>query len=627
MHILRSPDTGAVAVPVRERHELALPDTWNLNDIFPSWDAWEQAYETLEQSITAYAARQGTLARGPESLLEALRASDELGQLAYKVYYYTSLHYDEDQRNNEANAKRQRVQLLLARWRQATSWFNPELLAIPQERVRQWMHEVPALALYRFAIDELYRQQEHVLDEKGEHLLSLATQFGMSPDDAYDSLSTADIKFPTVRLNTGEEVQVTYSRYRQVLATNRDQADRAKVFTAHHEAFANNLNTYAALYNAVLQRDWFHARARGYKTMLEAALHGNNIPTSVVENLIATTRAGTEPLRRWERLRRRVLGLPSYHLYDGNIPLVQVDKTYKYQDVLDWIVESVAPLGPEYQERMRRAFTGRWIDVYENAGKHSGAYSAPVYGVHPYMLLNYNDTLDAVFTLAHEMGHSMHTMLSHETQPFVYSGYTIFVAEVPSTLSEAFLLEYMLERAESPTERIVLLQHAIEEVTSTFYRQVLFATYELEAHRLVESGQPITADTLSTLYFSLLKEYYGDAVDYDDLFRITWARIPHFYGSPYYVYQYATCFASSAKVFQAITQGSEQERKAAVDRYLALLQSGGKDHPMTLLKSAGVDLSQPETVQAVVTELDTLVTRLEAELASLNGAPTPAARA
>jgi oligoendopeptidase F len=630
MHILRQPHRSpdaAVAVAVRERRELPVADTWNLDDIFSSWDAWEASYATLDRSIDAYAKRQGTLARGAQSLLDALRASDELGQLAYKVYYYTSLHYDEDQRNNDANAKRQRVQLLLARWRQATSWFNPELLQIPLDTVRTWMQELPALALYRFALEELYRQQEHVLDEKGEHLLSLATQFGMSPDDAYDALSTADIKFPTVKLNTGEEVQVTYARYRQVLATNRDQADREKVFTAHHEAFASNLNTYAALYNAVLQRDWFHARARGYKTMLEAALHGNNIPPSVVENLIATTRAGTAPLQRWEKLRRRVLGLPTYHLYDGNIPLVQVDKTYPYHEVLDWIVESVAPLGPEYQARMRRAFTGRWIDVYENAGKHSGAYSAPVYGVHPYMLLNYNDTLDAVFTLAHEMGHSMHTMLSHETQPFVYSGYTIFVAEVPSTLSEAFLLEYMLKRADSPTERIVLLQHAIEEVTSTFYRQVLFAAYELEAHRLVESGQPITSDTLSTLYFSLLKEWYGDALDYDDILKMTWARIPHFYGSPYYVYQYATCFASSAKLFQAITQGSGADRKAAVDRYLELLQSGGKDHPMTLLQAAGVDLSQPETVQAVVTELDTLVTRLEQELARLDSAPTPAARA
>jgi oligoendopeptidase F len=616
MHTYQSSE-AAVATPVRERTDVAVADTWNLDDIFPNVDAWEEAYQSLDQQIIAYARRQGTLASGAGPLLEALQAGDTLGQLAYKVYYYCSLRYDEDTRNNDANGRRQRVQVLLAKWRQATSWFNPEMLAIPRETMRKWLDDVPALAVYRFSLEELYRQQEHVLDEKGERLLSLSAQFSSSPDDTYEALSTADMKFPTVTLSTGETVEATYARYRAIVATNRNQDDRAKAFAAHHEAFQKNQNTYAALYNSVLQRDWFHAQARGYKTMLDASLHGNNIPVSVVENLIATTRAGAEPLRRYERLRRKVLGVKDYHLYDGTIPLVEFDKSYPYRDVLDWITESVAPLGAEYQARMRRAFAERWIDVYENKGKHSGAYSASVYGVHPYMLLNYNDTLDAVFTLAHEMGHSMHTMLSHETQPFVYAGYTIFVAEVPSTLSEAFLLRFMLERADSATERIVLLQHAIDEVTSTFYRQVLFATYELEAHRLVESGQPVTAEALSDLYFGILKEYYGDALDYDDLLRVTWARIPHFYGSPYYVYQYATCFASSARIFQSLTEGSPADRAAAVDRYLTLLRSGGSDHPMTLLQRAGVDLSQPETVRAVVTQLDTLVTRLEAELAAL----------
>jgi oligoendopeptidase F len=615
MQTYPSPD-AAVATPVRERTDLAVADTWNLDDIFPNVDGWEDAYQSLDRQIIAYARRKGTLANGPAALLEALQASDTLGQLAYKVYYYCSLRYDEDTRNNDANARRQRVQVLLAKWQQATSWFNPEMLAIPRETMRKWLDELPALAVYRFALEELYRQQEHVLDEKGERLLSLSAQFGTSPDDTYEALSTADMKFPTVTLSTGETVEATYARYRAVVATNRNQEDRAKTFAAHHEAFLRNQNTYAALYNGVLQRDWFHSQARGYQTMLDRSLHGNNIPVSVVENLIATTRAGAEPLRRYEKLRRKVLGVKEYHLYDGTIPLVEFDKSYPYRDVLDWIVESVAPLGAEYQARMRRAFAERWIDVYENKGKHSGAYSASVYGVHPYMLLNYNDTLDAVFTLAHEMGHSMHTMLSHETQPFVYAGYTIFVAEVPSTLSEAFLLRYMLERADSAAERIVLLQHAIDEVTSTFYRQVLFATFELEAHRLVEKGQPVTAEVLSDLYFGILKEYYGDALDYDDLLRVTWARIPHFYGSPYYVYQYATCFASSARIFESLTEGSPADRAAAVDRYLTLLRSGGSDHPMTLLQRAGVDLSQPETVRAVVTQLDTLVTRLEAEMSA-----------
>ncbi len=605
------------AVTVRERHELPIPHTWNLDDIFPDWPAWEAACAELEAGIRAFATRQGSLKNGAHALLDALRAGDVLGQLAYKVYYYASLHYDQDQRDNSANARRQRVQYLLALWQQATSWFNPELLALPLSQVRQWMDENPALAVYRFSIEDRYRQQEHVLDAKGEHLLSLSSQFGNAAEDSYEALATADAKFPAVRLSSGEEVEATYARYRAVLATNRSQADRAAVFDAHHRPFADHRNTYASLYNAILQRDWFHTQARGYPTMLDAALHANNIPTSVVENLIAATRAGVGPLQRYEKLRRKVLGLTSYHLYDASISLVQFDRTYRYDDVLDWVVESTAPLGAEYQARVRRAFAERWIDVYENKGKHSGAYSAAVYGVHPYMLLNWNETLDAVFTLAHEMGHSMHTMLSHETQPFVYSSYTIFVAEVPSTLSEALLLDYMLERATDPRERVVLLQHAIDEVTSTFYRQVLFANYELEAHRRVERGEPMTAEALSTLFAGLLRDFYGDALDYDDLLSVTWARIPHFYGSPYYVYQYATCFASSAHLHRDLRSPDPARRQAAVDRFLTLLRSGSSDHPMALLNCAGIDLSQPATVQAIVTHLDELVTRLEAELAKI----------
>jgi oligoendopeptidase F len=266
---------------------------------------------------------------------------------------------------------------------------------------------------------------------------------------------------------------------------------------------------------------------------------------------------------------------------------------------------------------MREGFTGRWVDVYENEGKRSGADSAPVYGTHPYMLMNYTDTLDDVFTMAHEMGHSMHTILSHETQPVIYSGYTIFVAEVPSTLSEALLLDLMLERSTDPRERIVLLQHAIDNITSTFYTQVMFADFELRAHRLAELDQPITSQILTEMYTALLMDYYGDAVDLNDLTGVTWARIPHFYNSPYYVYQYATCFASAAKLALEITSGDEASRAAARERYLTLLRSGGNDHPMKQLQKAGIDLSEPDTVRAIIEQLDTLVTRLEAELAAL----------
>jgi oligoendopeptidase F len=480
------------------------------------------------------------------------------------------------------------------------------------------MNALPGLAMYRFALEDLYRQQEHVLDEKGEHLLSLASRFSSAPNDAYAALSTADIKHPAIKLSTGPEITLTYGQYRAILATNRNQSDRAVSFEAYHKVFAANVNTYASLYNGVLQRDWFHAQSRGYKTTLDAALHGNNIPPAVVENLIETTKAGTEPLRRYHRLRKRVLGLDTYHNYDAAIPLVDFDRQYPYEHVQEWLPASVAPLGAQYQAHMRDALASRWIDVYENPGKRSGAYSAPVYGVHPYMLLNYNDTLDAVFTLAHEMGHSMHTILSNAHQPFVYSAYTIFIAEVPSTLSEMFFLDYMLAHATDDLERIVLLQHAIDGIVGTFYTQVLFADYELQAHRLVEEGRPVTADGLSEIYFDLLKAYYGDAMDYDELSRITWSRIPHFYSTPYYVYQYATCFASSAQLMQQLTTGSDADRAAAIDRYLTLLKSGGSDHPMPLLQRAGVDLSKPETVRAVVAQLDRLVTQLETAIGKLS---------
>jgi oligoendopeptidase F len=588
--------------------------TWDLSSICADWTEWTAAYQQLDTAIEAFKAFQGTLSGGPGAMLQAFRAMDEMGALSYRVWYYASLQYDEDQRNNEINARRQQVQILFARQQQASSWFNPEVLAIPLETVRQWMDRDAGLALYRFAIESLFHEQEHVLDEQGERLLSFSGRFNSVPYDSYAALTTADMKFPSIALSTGEQITLTYGQYRALLETNRRQEDRATAYRAFHQAYADSQNTYASLYNGVLQRDWFHARARGYASTLDSALHGNNIPTSVVENLIAVAKQNVEPLRRYHRLRRRVLGLDSYRLFDVFVPLVQHDARYSYDEVGEWIVDSVAPLGRAYQDDVRKAFDGRWIDVFENAGKRSGAYSAPVYGAHPYMLLNYNETLDAVFTLAHEMGHSMHTLLSHQAQPFVYAGYTIFVAEVPSTLSEALFLDLMLERAGSRDERAMLLQHAIDSIASTFYTQVMFADFELQAHRLVEQDQPVTADALNTIYAGLLRAYYGDVLDEEEISRVTWARIPHFFSTPYYVYQYATCFASTARLMQDLRATDAGRRHDGVERYLSLLRAGGSDYPMNLLARAGVDLSQPDTVRAVGAELDMLVGRLETEL-------------
>jgi oligoendopeptidase F len=602
---------------IPERSEIEERHKWDLAALYANWTQWEADLNELGRQVDCYASLQGTLARGPESLLAAMKLADDVGVRSYKVWYYASLSYDQDQRDNAVNGRRQQVQILLARWQQASSWFNPELLAIPLEMIRQWMDQNSDLALYRFAFEDLYRQQEHVLDQKGERLLALSERFNSAPTDAFSALSTADVKFPTITLSTGP-VPLSYGQYRAILATNRNQADRAEAFRAFHEVYRANINTYAALYNGVMQRDWFHAQAREFKTTLDAALHGNNIPPLVVENLIETTKTGAEPLRRYHRLRKRVLGLESYHSYDGLIPLVEFDRKYAYADILDWIVGSVAPLGPEYQLKLSEAFRLRWIDVYENVGKRSGAYSAPVYGAHPYVLMNYNDTLDAVFTVAHELGHSMHTVLAHSHQPFIYAGYTIFVAEVPSTLNEALFLDYMLARATDERERIVLLQHSIDDILGTFYTQVLFAEYELQAHRLVEQGKPVTSEALGELYLGVLKAYHGDALDYDEMSPITWARIPHFFQTPYYVYQYATCYASTAQLMHELRSGSESVRQSAVDRYLTLLKSGGSDYPMTLLRRAGIDLRQPDPVRAVVEQLDQRVSQLEAEIATLS---------
>jgi len=607
---------GKAKPKTREREQIEERYRWRREDIFDDWDAWQQSYQSLEQLIGRYAALKGTLATGPQALLTALKLADELGQLAYRVWYFAGLAHDENQRDNEVDAKRQMVQILFAKQAEASSWFEPELLEIPLDQLRRWLAESAELAVYRFALEEVYRQQEHVLDRQGERLLSLLARARRTPQEAYAALSTADMRWPELELSDGDVVTLSYGEYQAILATRRAAEDRAAAWKALYGCFEANINTYAALYNGICQRDWFFAQARGYPSTLHAALHPNNVPPKVVENLIAATRAGVAPLRRYHQLRKRVLGLERYHLYDGQIPLLELERQYCFDDVAQWIVDSVAPLGEAYQQEMRAAFEGRWIDVYENDGKRAGAYSAPVYGVHPYVLLNYNDTLNDVFTLAHELGHSLHTVLSHQNQPFVYAGYTIFVAEVASTLNEALLLELLLERSDDPAERALLLQHAIDAICGTFYTQVLFADWELAAHRLVEQGQPLTAESLGQLYLSAMEDYFGDAVALPSRYGITWARIPHFFATPYYVYQYATCFASSAALLRRL-RSPDHDPQQVIEGYLGLLRAGGSDHPMELLRRAGVDLEQPETVGAVSQQLDDLVDRLEQELAAV----------
>ncbi len=603
----------ATTAPARAQIPEAL--RWRLEDIYPDRETWQRDLAALERQIEDLAARKGTLARGAAALAAALQAQDRMEALAEKLWWYPALRHDQDLRDNEVEADKQRVALLLARANSETAWMRPEILALGHETVRSWLDRSEELSLYRFLLEDLFRQQEHVLDTEGETLLSYAGPLGGTPAQAYAMLSTADARWPEVELSGGRRVRVSYSEYQRLLNTERDPRDRRRVFEALYGTFAATRNTYAALYAAVCHRDWFHARARAYPSSLEATLDTDAIDRTVVDNLVETTRRGVAPLRRYFELRKSTLGLDEIHLYDATLPLLDEQRRYAWEETVEHVLASVQPLGDEYVARMREAFAGRWIDVLENEGKRSGAYSAGVYGVHPYVLLNYKETRNDLFTVAHEMGHSLHTVYAHTSQPHVYARYTIFVAEVASTLNEALLLEHLLQKSDDPRERAMLLQHAIDSIVGTFYTQVLFADFERQAHQRIERGDPITADLLDEIYGQLLVDFYGSAITHDPLYRGTWARIPHFYRTPFYVYQYATCFASAAVLRRRILDGDDRE--AAVRSYLDLLRSGGSAYPMDQLRSAGVDLDRPEPIEAVVAQLDELVTRLERELAVL----------
>ena len=602
----------------RDRNGIDERYTWDLGQIYPDWQTWKSELERLQELMDAYQQLKGTLAEGPQKILEASRMSDDLGQLAYRVYQYPGLMQSQDTRDNAVQARLEEVKLALAAFRQATAWYTPELLEIPEETMKTWLDATPELAPYRFGIEESYRMQRHVLDEDGERLLAFASTFAGTPAQTYSMLADADVSFPTVTLSDGSEVVASHANYSQGLHTLREQTDREELFKAHFTVFDDYPNTYAAIYNGVLQKDWFTARSRRYESSLEAKLDDDNIPVSVVENLIETARSGSEALQRYHHLRKNKLGLKRYRYFDAYLPLVEVEWALPYDAVGRLIIDSVEIFGGEYLRTVERSFSERWIDVYENEGKRSGAFSAGVYGVHPYMLLNYADTLNDAFTVAHEMGHTMHTVLSHESQPFATSSYSIFVAEVASMTNESLFLDRLLAEEKDPERRVTLLQHAIDDIAAGFSRQAMFADFELRAHRKVEGERPITAEVLQKIYLEVLGSFFGDALDDQEWYRNTWARIPHFYGSPYYVFQYATSKAAAVLLHQRMTAGDEGERSATVEAYLGLLRSGGNDHPINQLQQAGVDFTTTEPTEALVAKMGSLVDHLEDELSRID---------
>lgn len=606
---------------LKNRDEIAQQYKWDLNDIYPNWNQWEVDLVKLKELMAEIPKYQGEISKNPKTFVEFINLEEKISRLLDKIYLYPYLQRDLDSTNEVASVKLQEIESIYANYSISSSWITPEILTIPKETMVMWINENPTLEPNRFPLMEIYRLQEHVLSADKEKLLSYFGQYLGVPSDIYSELSTSDIKWNDVELSDGSKTTVTNGVYSKVISTNRNQEDRKKVFEALYNSFNINKNTYASIYKSILQRDFATAQSRNYKSSLEKALNPKNIPLDIYTSLIESTKENTAPLKRYIALRKKALNLSDYHYYDNSVNIVDYNKEFTYEEAKNTVLESVKPLGEDYYNGLNTALSEGWLDVYETPNKRSGAYSLNIYDVHPYMLLNYNGTMDAVFTLAHELGHTMHSMLSTKNQPYPISSYTIFVAEVASTFNERLLLDNMLRNTTDPKEKIALIEQAIGGIVGTYYIQSLFADYEYQAHQIVENGGAITPEVLNNIMENLFKDYFGTELTMDELQKIIWARIPHFYNSPYYVYQYATSFASSANLYDRITNTkyTPQEREKSKNEYLTLLKSGGNDHPMNQLKKAGVDLSKKDAFNAVATEFNRLLDLLEEELKKEKG--------
>lgn len=598
-----------------EREKIEQRYKWNLKDIYESYDSWNSDLERIKELQKDLVKYKGSFS-SEEKLLEFLKKQEELDKIAYKLYRYPQLAKDLNSLDKEAVESLQKIQFLFSEISTELSWVNPELIE-NRDKIEKYI-ENEEFSDYRFGIENLFRLQKHVLDEKESRLMSYFSSYFSSPRTIYSEITVTDVEWPEVELENGEKIRATAANYSKEVTRNRNQKDRKTMFENYYGVFKKRENTIAAIYNSILQKNIAKMKAYNYDTFLLSALEGDNIPQNVYTNLINTVKENTAPLRRYLKMRKEILGLEKYHNYDGSVSLIELNKEYEYDEAKEIVLKSVIPLGKEYESKMKRAVSEGWLDVFETKGKRSGAYSAGVYGVHPYMLLNYNKTMDSIFTLAHELGHTLHTLYSQENQPFSTSDYTIFVAEVASTFNERLLLDYMLEHTDSPEERIALLEQEIRNITGTFYFQTLLAEYEYKAHKLAEEGHPITAEVLSGIIEELFEGYYGNEMERDELVHILWSRVPHFFNSPFYVYQYATCFASSAVLYEkVIKEKDEKKKKEALKRYIELLSSGGSKFPMEQLKEAGADLEEKSTVEAVSRQLDSLLDKLEEEIVKI----------
>ena len=585
-----------------KRSEQDIRFQWDLTKIFPDEAAWEDAMQQAEAAIDGLKDIPGTLGTSKEAFKAGLDAVFAAAQKAEIPYVYAFLKKTEDgseAKNQEMEAHGESLSVKLDA---ALSFLSPEILAIPAEKLTAWMAD-DALATYRHTVDDIVRTRAHTLSAEREQMLALLGDASSMPKAAYEMLTDVDLRFPTVKNDAGEDVQLTPGTF-PVYRESRNRSVREGAFRAMFGTYRQFGNTIAALYGGSVKFDTYYARQRGYASACEAALNGGNVPVSVYDSLIEAVHESLPSMRKYLELRRRAMKLDKIDVFDLYVPIVEdVDYPVSYEEAKELVRKAVAPLGEEYGKLIDRALSERWIDVYENDGKQGGAFSCGVYGVHPYVLLNYAGTLNDAFTLAHELGHSMHSWFSDTTQDFANHDYRIMVAEVASTVNEVLLSKYLLKTETDPKKRAYILNHFLEGFRTTVFRQTLFAEFERQAHDAEMNGTPLTAETLNGIYRKLNELYYEGAV-INELQDIEWARIPHFYNA-FYVYKYATGFSSAVAIADRILN-----HNGAAD-YLRFLSTGGSDYPLEELKIAGVDLTKPDAVAGALKEFDNALTELE----------------
>ena len=588
------------------RSEIKVEDTWKLEDIFASDDAWEKEFEEVKALISQMEKFKGKLGESAQTLYDALQEQDELTMRVSKLYTYAHMRYDQDTTNSFYQGLNDRIKTLYTQIASALSYVTPEILSIEESKIKQYMAEHKELKLYAHALDEITRERPHILSESEEALLAQASEVLGSSSNTFGMLNNADLEFPSIKDENGEEVEITHGRYIRFLESSNRRV-REEAFKAVYETYGKFKNTFASTLSGTVKKDNFSARVRHYNSARHSALSTNNIPEEVYDNLVKTVNDNLHLLHRYIDLRKKVLGIEELHMYDLYTPLVKdVKMEVTYEEAKDYILKGLKPLGEDYLNVLKEGFENRWVDVHENKGKRSGAYSSGTYGTNPYILMNWQDNVNNLFTLAHEFGHSVHSYYTRKTQPYPYGDYSIFVAEVASTCNEALLNDYLLKTIDDEKQRLYLLNHYLEGFRGTVFRQTMFAEFEHDVHVRAQNGEPLTPELLTKLYYDLNKKYFGDNLVIDEEIGLEWARIPHFYYN-YYVYQYATGFSAAAALSKQILE----EGDAAVERYVGFLKSGSSDYPIEVLKKAGVDMTTSQPIEEALAVFEEKLTEME----------------